>query len=854
MPLNAGDKLGPYEILSPLGAGGMGEVYKARDTRLDRTVAIKVLPEHIAMREDLRTRFEREARAVASLNHPNICVLHDIGTQDGGGYMVMEHMEGETLAARIERGALPLDQALKLATQIADALDRAHRAGVTHRDVKPQNIMLTRDGAKVLDFGLAKSTSRPGPSDETLVKVLTSEGTVLGTPQYMAPEQFEGHEADARSDIWAYGAVLYEMVTGRKAFQGKNYTSLVGAILAAEPAPLAVTPFTPAWLERLVMRCLAKDPEDRWQSMRDVVLELRTPPQKAPAAAVRASRWPWVVAAVGVLLAAVLGGVMLIRSKAVADAGSMEFEQRVPGGAGQVMVSPNGKWIAWRDNGARRLWIRSIDSIKALQTDVVNARAMSWSPDSRFIAFRVGGTLKKIEVPNLTVQVVASDAEASKSTINGTAWTADGQIVLGVGAGPLQKLSAAGGQPSAVLELDAKAGELAQRQPAVLPDGKHVLYVSLRSSPGAGGIYLARMDGKEPPKRIYGRAPFKFVPPDALLVNDSGRLLAMTLNLESGATGEPVIISATDANSFSASSDGRVLAFIGGAMLHEELSLYDRTGRKLETLANASPYLSAHLEFSPDGRRLLLERETGINIDLWTVELARKVVSRLTFAEGSESPGVWSANGQSAYFFANRLKAGMGIYEIPANGTGTEKLIHSTATHHMHASPDGKYLVFERTAAGLGLDFLDLQNGNKPGVYLTQAATSPQFSPDSKLVAYESTETGRSEVYVQTFPAGGGKWQISTNGGLEPRWRGDGKELFYDRGDGTVMAAGIAVRGGSLEVSSTKELFHFHRGGTAGTAIAVTPDGQLFAIRESPVGGEASILVKLNWKLPGRSQ
>ena len=306
MPLSAGEKLGPYEILSPLGAGGMGEVYKARDTRLDRFVAIKVLPEHIAKREDLRQRFEREARAVASLNHPHICVLHDIGNQDGTGYMVMEYLEGETLAARIARGALPLDQALKLATQIADALDRAHRAGVTHRDVKPANIMLTRDGVKVLDFGLAKSGSKPAPTEQTLTAALTTEGSVLGTPQYMAPEQFEGKEADARSDIWAFGAVLYEMVTGEKAFQGKSYSSLVGAILSADPRPMLVKPFTPPALERLVRRCLAKDPEDRYQSMRDVVLDLRMPPQETAAMPARTSRWPWAVAAGVCLVVAAL--------------------------------------------------------------------------------------------------------------------------------------------------------------------------------------------------------------------------------------------------------------------------------------------------------------------------------------------------------------------------------------------------------------------------------------------------------------------------------------------------------------------------------------------------------------------
>jgi serine/threonine protein kinase len=275
MPLEAGIRLGHYEIISPIGAGGMGEVYKAKDTRLERTVAIKVLPEHIAKRADLRARFEREARAVAGLNHPHICVLHDIGNHNGSDFMVMEYMEGETLTARIAKGPLPLDQALKFATQIADALDRAHRAGVTHRDVKPSNIMLTRDGVKVLDFGLAKSAPKTGPTEQTLTAALTTEGSVLGTPQYMAPEQFEGKEADARCDIWAVGAVIYEMVAGEKAFKGKNYTSLIGAILSSEPAPMSVKPFTPPSLEKLVRRCLAKDPEDRYQSMRDVVLDLQ---------------------------------------------------------------------------------------------------------------------------------------------------------------------------------------------------------------------------------------------------------------------------------------------------------------------------------------------------------------------------------------------------------------------------------------------------------------------------------------------------------------------------------------------------------------------------------------------------
>jgi len=357
MALSAGERLGPYEIVAPLGAGGMGEVYKARDTRLDRAVAIKVLPDHIAQREDSRARFEREARAVASLNHPNICTLHDIGPN----YMVMELIEGETLAARIEKGPVPLEQAMVHATQIADALDRAHRAGVTHLDVKPHNIMLTRDGVKVLDFGLAKSTPKTiTPTEATLTAMLTTEGTVLGTPQYMAPEQFEGKEADARSDIWAFGAVLYEMVTGQKAFRGKNYTSLVAAILGAEPAPMTVQPFTPAWLERLVRRCLQKDAEDRWQTMCDVVLELKSPPVESPAT-VSKPRWSRAMAAALALSVTALAWALWTRKPAV-PAAPVRLELTVTegehltgagtrDGAGGVAISPDG--LSYSPLGAR---------------------------------------------------------------------------------------------------------------------------------------------------------------------------------------------------------------------------------------------------------------------------------------------------------------------------------------------------------------------------------------------------------------------------------------------------------------------------------------------------------------------
>ena len=524
----------------------------------------------------------------------------------------------------------------------------------------------------------------------------------------------------------------------------------------------------------------------------------------------------------------------------------MEFEIHVPGGSRTVSVSPNGKLLAWRDDNRLGLWLRPIDSNKPRLIEQSNPLSMSWSPDSKFLAYRGENALRKFEVATWSTQVVLAGGGSSY----GTAWTPDGHILIGAVRGPLMKVRATGGQPEPVFQLDTNKSELAQRSPVVLPGGKLLLYLSTRTDAN-DAVYLARLDGKGTPKRVYRSTAFSYVHPNTLLVDDGGRLMAMRLNLDSGEVGEPVIIS-DESTSFSASMDGRVVAHIGGRALAEELVILDRSGAKLETITTATPAMNAHVEFSPDGRRLLLERTTNGNTDLWTVELSRKVVSRLTFSESSDGPGVWSADGQKIYFRATRPNTGEALFEIPANGTGVEALIHKTRTHHLHASPDGAYLLFERGTTANGIEFIDLRNGNKPGVYLPQQAAGPQFSPDARFVAYESTETGRSEIYVQTFPAGGGKWQISTNGGIEARWRGDGKEIYYDKGDGTVMAATVEVRGGSLEVTSTKELFRFRRGRSSGTAIAVTPDGKRFAVRETPAGGDATIVLKLNWKLPGR--
>ena len=527
MPVAPGQKLGPYEILAPIGAGGMGEVYKARDTRLDRTVAIKVLPEHIAKRDDLRARFEREARAVASLNHPNICVLHDIGP----GYMVMEYIEGETLAERIAKGPIPLEQTLQQAVQIADALDRAHRAGVTHRDVKPHNIMLTRDGVKVLDFGLAKTTATIGPSDATLTEALTTEGTVMGTPQYMSPEQFEGKEADARADIWAFGAVLYEMVTGQKAFQGKNYASLVGAILSADPAPMAVKPFTPSWLERLVRRCLNKDPERRYQSMRDVLLDLESPPTET--AKVQNSRWPWAIAAVCLALA----GTAWVR-KPIEPALSAKFDITPPVGSrfgtiittGGSAVSPNGRTLAFAATSAKGEWLlylRPLDSLDARALPgTEDAGRPFWSPDGKSLAFVAGGKLKRMDVAGGS-PITLCDARVAR----GGTWNDDGVILFGDQAPGLQRIPASGGTPLPVTQVDKEAGETFHYYPQFLPGGKKLLYLSRSAEPEKMAIFVGSLDGK-PATRIVQteyKAVYDAAAGRLLYIQGNGTLMARRL-------------------------------------------------------------------------------------------------------------------------------------------------------------------------------------------------------------------------------------------------------------------------------------------------------------------------------------
>ena len=874
MPLSPGDKLGPHEILSAIGAGGMGEVYKARDTRLDRTVAIKVLPEHIAKRDDLRVRFEREARAVASLKHPNICVLHDIGNHDGvGSHMVMELLEGETLAARIEKGALPLDQALKFATQIADALDRAHRAGVTHRDVKPQNIMLTRDGVKVLDFGLAKSAaSKPGPTEATLTNVPTTEGTVMGTPQYMAPEQFEGKEADARSDIWAFGAVLYEMVTGQKAFQGKSYSSLIGAILSADPAPMSVKPFTPAWLERLVRRCLAKDPEERYFSMHDIVLDLRTPQQES--AAVRpskASRWFWAVAGLAGALALALAILAFIHFHATPPPEqTLRYTIAAPENSTvhSFAISPDGRALvmAAQVGAKRQLWLRPLDALQAQPMAFTDeARYPFWSPDSRYIGFFAQGKLKKIAASGGPAQSLCDAANGF-----GGSWNRDDVIAFSPNNSgvSIQRISANGGAPT-----DVTMTRGVQLFPVFLPGGSRFLYRA-GGAAETSGIWVSSLDGKENRRVLSDASGAVFAP--AARGERTGHLLFVRDNTLMSAPFDPVsaqvsgdVVPVSDGVPFTfylpvtVSNNGVLLYARGGsAGAQNQIGWFDRTGKSLGPVGMPGGVHTPAL--SPDEKSVAFGRASSGGNDLWIRDLSRGTETRFTSDPSAHSAPSWSPRGDRIVFMSNRTGV-YNLYRKATGGSGQDEplLPNRVANTPNQWSRDGRFIVYHENDPKTKRDLWVLPNEGsvaerKPIPFLRTDANEVlgQLSPDSHWMAFTSDRSGKREVYVRPFPPGEGEWTISLAGGEMPRWRGDGKELFFEAADGNMMAVAVKAVSGpkpSFEAGTPVPLFAVHMAHIgAGTNFEydVTADGKRFLINTTGGPGAASappLTVVTNW-------
>jgi len=874
MALTSGTRLGPYEILAPIGAGGMGEVYRARDTRLDRTVAIKILPSHLSENPILRQRFEREAKAISSLNHPYICMLHDIGNQDGIQFLVMECIEGETVAKRLEKGPLPLEQSLKYGMQIADALDKAHRSGVVHRDLKPGNIMLTGSGAKLLDFGLAKAAP-PLAAGETLTAAatrttpVTQQGTIVGTFQYMSPEQIEGKEVDARSDIFSFGSVLYELVTGRQAFPGKSQLSVASAILEKDPEPIStMQPLTPPALDRTIRVCLAKDPEERWQTARDLLLELRWIASGGSQTGLRSegaphsrsyNRLSWTL--VAILSVSILVLLVILRQRVPASAAPVRFLVHPPensyiNGVGRAAVSPDGRhltFVAPGSNGKDVLWVRSFDSLAARSlAGTEGALFPFWSPDSRWIGFFANrSTLQKIDItggPPISV--------ASALAGNGGTWSRDGVIVFGTGATRLlYRVSAAGGEavPLTKREKTVTIGRLA---PYFLPDGNHYLYQGPQSG-GGHAVYASSLDSDTSKLLVRGGASPAYQH-GYLLYLLGTTLIAQPFDEKRLEIAGDASALAERVQFFSASQTGAVLAYWTGAAENmPQLMWFDRIGNQVGKLGD--PVRQFNIRLSPDGTKLAAEiydRPSSMYFesDIWLYDVLRGVKSRLTSGPGSARGPCWSPDGKHIIFSSDR-KGHYDLYEKAVDGSGNEELVFESeiAKYCQSWVPDGKFLIFmtvsNDSSTNTDMWTLPLFGDRKPVPYLQTEfhEYGGRVSPDGKWLVYSSDESGKSEVYVRPFLGSGGKQLVSASGGSTPVWRGDGKEIFYLGASGKLMVARVNQNGSMLGIDVAGPLFQTNMESFLPSYDASADGQRFFIVTSTPQGLSSPITVVVNW-------
>ena len=856
----------------------MGEVYRARDTRLDRIVALKIVTSQVAARPELRVRFEREARTLATLSHPHICSIFDVGQQDGVDYLVMEFLEGQTLAHRLERGALPFEEASRTAIQLTDALDKAHRQGIVHRDLKPANIVLTRSGAKVLDFGLAKLHEAPVPGVSGLPTnaAITGEGTLLGTLEYMAPEQLEAREVDGRTDIFALGSIIYEMITGKRAFAGTSQASVIAAILEREPPAVSgVQPLTPPALDRVIRKCLAKDPDDRWQSAGDLLDELKwiadtshTGARTRLAPVVAPSK-PWLrpIPAMGALLVAValaaVGGFLFRRPPVETDQIRFDVAVENISNPRDLSISPDGRTIAFTaaTNSNTNLFVRRIDaSMPELLAGTEGAANPFWSPDSAAIAFYAGGRLKKVSATGGAVQNITDAPNMAGGT-----WNADDVIVFSAG-GVLNRTSAAGGQRTPISVRDESKQETSHQYPYFLPDGTRYVYLAWSPQQSNRGLYLGSLDSTKAVKLMDGQS--KAVYRSAhLLFHRDGTLFAQPFDAGSGTpTGEAVRIAEeisydalNGAAAFDVSSNGRLVYYAGGGpAINRQFRWLDRAGRPLGGGGNAGLY-TTNFDLSPDGTQIAVaqrNRET-LQYDVWLLDWARSLPTRFTFDPALTPNGnvVWSPDGRIA--FASERAGNRDIFEKRANGVGAETPLLATSTDEWpeHWSADGRYLAYGRNTTqgttGSGALFALPLFGDRKSITVSDTPFNedePRFSNDGRWLAYNSNESGTHQVYVVSFPEIDQKRQISTDGGAQPHWRRDGKELYYLAMDGRVMTVDLRISA-RFESDVPRALFN------TGLAVdpirdqfAVTADGQRFLVQLPVVEGAATpISVIVNW-------
>ncbi len=860
MPLHAGEKLASYEILSPLGAGGMGEVYKAHDTKLERDVAIKVMPAALAQDPERLARFEREAKVLASLNHPNIAQIY--GIEDHA--LVMELVPGAPLQV-----PLTLETALNYAQQIAGALEAAHDKGIIHRDLKPSNIMVTPEGVvKVLDFGLAAVPSRDvdasNPANSpTMTFAATQAGMILGTAAYMSPEQAAGKPVDKRADIWSYGVVLWEMLSGQRLFDGETMSHTLADVLRAPIDFDKLPKDTPRGVRDLLKRCLDRNTKTRLRDIGEARIAIQNLGKEPVEAAANASAplrprfgtAGWIAAGIFAVLAAALAFVHFRETHPPLPVGRFQVELPEKTSNPVFEISPDGRTLAFTasQSGRRRMWIRPIDSLTAQPVPgTEDATYLFWSPDSASIGYFVPGKLKKVAATGGPSQTLCEATDGRGGT-----WNNDGTIVLSPGPGvPLMRVSAAGGTPVPLM-LGGIDG--LQRYPAFLPDGKRFLFVVSNAKPPSNGIYVGSLDGSAPVKLLPDESSAEYVA-GLLLFRREGNLMAVPFDPKSArSTGEaipvaePLGISAnTNHAAFSVSGNG-ILVYTADALGRElrEMGWIDRMGKRTPIGDPAGIIVAA---ISPDGKRVVFSKladESTDTSDLWMLDVARGVSSRFTFRPGIAADPVWSPDGSHIVFSVDNNS----MYEKPANGAGEEKLLNGGGVNSRPQdwSPDGRFLVYEEfgRATGQDLRLLPLEGDRKPRPYLETKfdERDAQFSPDGRWMAYASNESGLVQVYVQSIPASGSKFQISNAGGIQPRWRRDGKELFYISADDKLMAVDVKIND-TFVAGSPKALFDMQLSMTVAGRWAYQPaaDGQRFLVLSNARSSSPQIAVVLNWQ------
>jgi serine/threonine-protein kinase len=865
MPLAPGTRLGPYEVLAFIGAGGMGEVYRARDTRLGRAVAVKVLRGG-GTDERRRQRFEREARAISALSHPNICRLYDVGTHDEAMFLVMELLEGEPLSDKLHRGAVPLTQVLRHGREIAAALDHAHAHGIVHRDLKPANVMITREGAKLLDFGLSKRLLEPLDREsvaegETIDGSLTMEGALVGTLEFMAPEQIEGHDPDARSDIFALGNVLYRMASGQAPFRGESRRAIMAAILEQDPPPMAAhRPEVPAGLERAVRACLEKDPDRRMQSARDVVLLLdwAAEPAVAPAGTHPRPRpwWCGAMAAVAAMVAYVGWRTMEARPP-LPEVKRVSIALPVPiydeeRGVDDLAIAPDGSTLAvsLQYDGDRRLYLRPLDRAQLVPLKgTEDGFNPFFSPDGKWIAFAAEGKLKKLLLSGGT-PVELCDAP----TMRGAVWLADDTIVFATQADHgLRRVSAAGGRTTEVTTLDEGQGEVTHRWPSALPDGRSVLFtIGYRESDWARGR-IALLDAATGRRTIVyeGGSDARYVPTGHLVLQRDHTLYAVPFDLgQKRVTGPPVAVldqlatgRGTGAGFFDIASDG-TLVYVPHDPFEAERDLVwvDRSGAV--TPLTQRPRAFGDPRLSPDGHSLVAVIGEG-PCELWLTATARESWMRLTTGGCSRSPR-WSPDGATLYY-ALRKGGPYNIVAMPRDASAAAKPLTQREDWPtpLSLAPDGRTLLFSVQKPATSYDVWTMQVADartaRPLLHSPSFEDEAAFSPDGRRFAYTSSESGVSQVYVQPFPPTGRKWLVSSGRGMLPHWSRDGREIFY-WSDRSFMAA--RVRGaGDFEPGGSTLLF---KGPYQGD-YDVAPDGRFLMVKPSEKRSPPELGLVLSW-------